>query len=113
YTRNNSAGRDSRLYPSNNTFLPTSSVGFIDLTQANYRLAPNSPLKNAATDGRDVGVDLDALLIAQALSQPTPTPTPTPAPTQSSKTNSDIVLWAAEAPVKVGNWTVVADPGAA
>jgi hypothetical protein len=113
YTRNNSAGRDSRLYPSNNTFLPTSSVGFMDLSQANYRLAPNSPLKNAASDGRDVGVDLDALLIAQAFSQPTPTPTPTPAPTPTGKTSSDIVLWAAEAPVRVGNWVVVADPQAA
>ena len=40
---------------------------------------------------------------------PTPTPTPTPTPLPSG----NVVLWAAEAPVRVGAWSVVADGTAA
>jgi hypothetical protein len=34
---------------------------FIDAASGNYRLAPNSRYKGAATDGKDIGVDVDAL----------------------------------------------------
>jgi hypothetical protein len=49
-------------YPTNN-FLPNlvNLVGFVDLTGGDYRLARTSPYKNAGTDGKDVGCDLNAL----------------------------------------------------
>jgi len=55
------------LYPPTNYF-PASldKVGFIDLAQRNYRLASTSPYKNAASDGTDVGADIDALTMALA-----------------------------------------------
>ena len=37
------------------------AVGFVNLTGGNYRLASTSPYKNAATDGSDVGCNIDAL----------------------------------------------------
>jgi hypothetical protein len=36
-----------------------SDVGFVDSSKGNYRLAPGSPGKGRATDGRDVGADMD------------------------------------------------------
>jgi hypothetical protein len=55
------AGKPSS-YPSGN-YYPASmtDVGFTNLAGANYRLAPSSPFKRAATDGTDVGADIDAL----------------------------------------------------
>jgi len=49
-------------YPPNN-FYPSSldSVGFLNLAGRDYRLARSSPYKRAATDGRDIGVDFEAL----------------------------------------------------
>lgn len=41
-------------------------VGFVDLARGNFRLGPGSPGKNAATDGKDVGADIDALEAATA-----------------------------------------------
>ena len=78
---NNLAGREHNLYPGGNTFVAMPQVGFIDLPGGNFRLASNSKFKNAATDGKDIGVDMDALLAAQGSITPTPTTTPTPAPT--------------------------------
>jgi len=94
------------LYPSSNYFPPSlDAVGFIDRSGGNYRLSSWSPLKNAATDGQDVGVDvdeLDAALNGETVpppgsdspqppstdlpeppppADPTPSPTPTPQPT--------------------------------
>ena len=48
--------------PSDN-FVPGSldGVGFVDIRAGNYRLRDGSPYKNLATDGRDIGVDFDAL----------------------------------------------------
>jgi hypothetical protein len=53
------------LYPQNN-FFPASldQVGFVDLAGNNLRLSSSSPYKNAATDGKDLGVDFDALKAA-------------------------------------------------
>ncbi|MET0754202.1 MAG: FG-GAP-like repeat-containing protein, partial [Pyrinomonadaceae bacterium] len=38
-----------------------SSVGFVDLTNGDYRLSSSSPYKNAATDGTDPGADIPLL----------------------------------------------------
>jgi len=50
------------LYPQDN-FFPDSldQVGFVDLGHNNFRLSSSSPFKNAASDGNDVGVDVDGL----------------------------------------------------
>jgi hypothetical protein len=46
-----------------NNFFPNSldEVKFVDRPHGNYRLAPTSPYRRAATDGRDIGVDMDAI----------------------------------------------------
>jgi Calx-beta domain-containing protein len=81
YAKNNAAGRDASMYPAGNSFVLTSQVGFVNYLAGNYRLASGSAFKNAATDGKDVGVDMDALLAAQGSISASPTPTPTPTPT--------------------------------
>jgi hypothetical protein len=59
------AGAPASRYPTGN-FYPASmaAVGFTDLTSGNYRLAPSSIFRLAGTDGKDVGVDIDALTAA-------------------------------------------------
>jgi len=61
------AGADSAIYPAAN-FFPSSldEVDFVDRLGGDYRLAATSPFKNAATDGTDVGADIDALEAATA-----------------------------------------------
>jgi hypothetical protein len=56
-------------YPGN--FFPASlqDVGFVDLAGGNYSLASSSPYKNAASDGKDIGVDFGALNAAQSVVQ--------------------------------------------
>jgi len=78
--KNNFAGRAASIYPPNNTFLTTAQVGFVDVANGNYRLSAGSPLKGKASDGKDLGADIDALLAAQKVQTPAPTPTPTPTP---------------------------------
>ena len=41
-------------------------VGFVDWRNDDYRLAATSPYKNAGTDGKDLGADVDAVLSATA-----------------------------------------------
>jgi hypothetical protein len=84
YSKNNAAGRDGSMYPTGNSFVLTPQVGFVDYAGGNYRLASGSLFKNAGTDGKDVGVDMDALLAAQGVTTPSPTPTPTPTPTATA-----------------------------
>src|SRR5213083_2079110 len=61
------AGGAAATYPSDN-FFPASLdlVGFLNLAGGDYHLAPSSPYKNTATDGRDLGADIDALTAATA-----------------------------------------------
>jgi len=79
FAKNNVAGRESYIYPIGNSFLVTPQVGFVDYAGENYRLTSSSVFKNAATDGKDTGVDIDALLASQnsitsgATAPPTPT----------------------------------------
>jgi hypothetical protein len=46
----------TQWYPSS-----TSAIRFVDPANGNYRLSPASPYKDKATDGKDIGVDFDAL----------------------------------------------------
>jgi hypothetical protein len=59
------------LLPSDN-FGPQrlEDVGFVDLRAGDYRLAPGSRYRGAATDGKDVGVDFAALANARAAQGP-------------------------------------------
>jgi hypothetical protein len=67
FRRNLVAGANPARYPANN-FYPASidDALFVNRAGGNYRLASNSPYKNAGTDGRDVGADIDALEAALA-----------------------------------------------
>lgn len=76
FVKNNVAGRESFMYPSGNSFVLTPLVGFVDLAGGNYRLTSSSAFKKAASDGKDVGVDMDALLAAQNSTTLTPAPEP-------------------------------------
>jgi len=65
------AGAPASTYPAGNFYPPSlAAVGFTDLAGGNYRLAPTSIYRVAGTDGKDVGVDIDAL---NAAVQPSPT----------------------------------------
>jgi hypothetical protein len=49
-------------YPTDNFYPATlDAVGFVNRTGGDYHLAASSPYKNQATDGKDVGCDIDAL----------------------------------------------------
>src|SRR5712671_3572162 len=63
--RNAIVGGDGSQYPKGNSF-PASldKVGFVDRHGHNYRLAPASSLRNAGTDGHDLGADITALTAA-------------------------------------------------
>jgi hypothetical protein len=79
-SRNVIAGGNPALYPAAN-FLPPSlnDVGFIDLTGGDYRLSPASPYKQAGTDGKDIGADLDAIEAAFVAVMTAPDDATTPA----------------------------------
>src|SRR5207245_5192834 len=60
------------------------AVGFLDMANGNYRLSATSLYKGAASNGKDPGADVDALLAAtggSTTTPPSPTPTPNPSPT--------------------------------
>ncbi len=81
FARNVLAGGPAGAYPPDNFFPPSlAAVGFVDIADGNYRLAAGSQYKNAGTDGKDIGADLDAIdaAINGAAQAPTPIPTPTP-----------------------------------
>ena len=55
-------GGPSADYPPDNFFPPSfDQVVFVNRAAGNYRLLPASPYKNAGTDRKDIGCDLDAL----------------------------------------------------
>ena len=62
FRRNVIPGAPASAYPTEN-FYPASlgELGFVDFSGGNYRLAASSAYKNAGTDGRDVGADIDAV----------------------------------------------------
>ena len=81
FQRNVIAGASASSYPANNFYPATLDGVFVDAASGNYRINSSSSYKNAGTDGKDPGCDIDALLAAQSGSAPTPTPIPTPTPT--------------------------------
>jgi hypothetical protein len=56
------AGANSAIYPGGN-FYPANlaAVGFVNLAGGNYRLSSSSPYVRSATDGTDVGANIDAI----------------------------------------------------
>jgi len=65
--RNVIVGTDVTAYPTDNFYPPTlAKIGLVDPASDDYRLRPDSPYKGKATDGKDVGCDLDALKKATA-----------------------------------------------
>ncbi len=56
------AGSNQAIYPPNNYYpVGLSAVGFVDLGGGNYRLTAQSPYHKGATDGTDVGCNIDTL----------------------------------------------------
>jgi len=53
-------------YPGNSFPPDLGAVGFIDLANRDYRLSSSSPYKGAATDGSDIGADVNLLQSAFA-----------------------------------------------
>jgi Right handed beta helix region len=86
FSANAIIGGSSSLYPAGN-FFPRSmtDVGFANPAGGDYRLAVASPYHHAATDGTDIGANIDALNAAQepssgGSSSPAPAPPPSPPP---------------------------------
>ena len=66
-THNVIIGARAAIYPVGNFFPATpTDVGFVDFPRGDYRLAPQSRYKRAASDGRDIGADIDAVTNATA-----------------------------------------------
>lgn len=67
FKKNVIVGGNAAQYPSEN-FFPFSldSVKFMNRSAGDYRLSASSPFKNVAAEGKDVGVDFDALCRAMA-----------------------------------------------
>jgi hypothetical protein len=52
-------------YPSGNYFVGSyQRIGFSDFAHGNWRLAGNSHTRNRGSDGKDPGVDTDAMIAA-------------------------------------------------
>lgn len=69
FTKNVLIGGSGATYPVGNFFpADLNSVGFVDHLAGNYRLSAASPYRNAGTDGRDIGADIDAMTAATACS---------------------------------------------
>ena len=65
FARNVLPGGHPSTYPPDNFFPPSlEAVGFINAAGGDYRLAPSIPYKNAGTDGKDIGADIDAITAA-------------------------------------------------
>ena len=62
FLKNILAGGTASSYPADN-FFPASldAVGFVSHSGGNYRLADSSPYRNAGTDGKDIGADINAI----------------------------------------------------
>ncbi len=71
-------GAPSSQYPANNFFPVTvDQVGFLNFLGGIFQLLPGSPYKNAGTDGKDIGANLQT---QQQAPPPIPTPAPAPSP---------------------------------
>lgn len=83
-------------YPAGTLVTNSGSEGFVDSSAGNFKLNNSSPYKNAGTDGKDIGVDMDALNTAIVgvkggnVAYVPPVATDTTAPTLSSIGLDDI-----------------------
>lgn len=68
------------------------SIGYVSLGQGNYHLATTSSYKNAASDGKDIGIDWDAFDAAQDPANNTPPTASTMTTTSTSRTNVTLTL---------------------
>ena len=86
----NAPGNVASIYPPGNYFpVSLNAVGFIDLSNGDYRLAATSPYKGAGTGGTDPGCNIDDLYAA--LNGTTPTPLPPAAPVPTPDPQSSVV----------------------
>ena len=97
-TGNVLAGGASRNYPAGNFFPATSAFlgSFVNPADLNFELVATSPYNNAATDGKDIGIDRGSVAVASSVragspassgdggSDPTPDPDPDPTPDPTS-----------------------------
>ena len=64
---NNAIIGGGNTYPAGNFFpVNTAAVGFVNFAGGNYTLTARSPFRNAASDGKDVGADIAAIVAAGA-----------------------------------------------
>ncbi len=84
FARNAVVGGLASNFPADN-YYPSAlaAVGFVDLANRNYVLAPGTPYVRAGTDGKDVGADFTAMAAAMAAGS-----SPAPAPATASNTPS-------------------------
>ncbi len=67
FTKNAMIGGSSAQNPTGNFFpANNAAVGFVNFATGNYTLAAGSAFRNAATDGKDLGADIGALVAAGA-----------------------------------------------
>jgi hypothetical protein len=67
FKKNVIAGGRSSAYPPDNFFPATiSEAKFADQSKGDYRLSASSPYKNAGTDGKGIGCDMEAVKAAAA-----------------------------------------------
>jgi hypothetical protein len=67
FAKNILTGGSASAYPAGNYFPATlDAVGFIDRSGGNYHLSTTSLYRNAGTDGKDIGADIDAIEQAQS-----------------------------------------------
>ncbi|HXG68762.1 MAG TPA: PKD domain-containing protein, partial [Blastocatellia bacterium] len=79
FARNVIAGAKASVYPANNYYPATlDEVRFVDLAGGDYRLREDSSYKNAGTDGKDIGADLEAIQQALSGGQQAPPPNQEP-----------------------------------
>ena len=70
-------------YPAGNFFpANTTAVGFVNFAAGNYTLSSGSAFRNAASDGKDVGADIAAVVAAGAGGTVSSLPAPTNVHTQ-------------------------------
>lgn len=73
FSSNVIAGGDSRRYPSGNQFVSEQEFErqFVNAAEGDFRLKPDSRYRGAASDGRDLGADIAAIMKALGWRLPT------------------------------------------
>jgi hypothetical protein len=74
FASNTIAGGDSNRYPKGNTFIDQDEFDrtFVDVATGDYRLKPSSRARGAASDGKDMGADVAAIVQALGARQTRP-----------------------------------------